>query len=152
MIHHDLLIIGGGASGVMAAIVAKDFGMDVAIVEGNDRICKKVLATGNGRCNISNNTIFEPFNAYHSENDKFYCDTLSNFTVEDTKSLFLSLGLPFVELENGKMYPQSLQASSVIDIFRIAVEEKQIPLYLNCKVNNIAKSKNFTISTNNEDF
>lgn len=49
MIHHDLLIIGGGASGVMAAIVAKDFGMDVAIVEGNDRICKKVLATGNGR-------------------------------------------------------------------------------------------------------
>ena len=98
MIHHDLLIIGGGASGVMAAIVAKDFGMDVAIVEGNDRICKKVLATGNGRCNISNNTIFEPFNAYHSENDKFYCDTLSNFTVEDTKCLFLSLGLPFVEL------------------------------------------------------
>ncbi|MBE6072433.1 MAG: NAD(P)/FAD-dependent oxidoreductase [Clostridium butyricum] len=152
MIYHDLIIVGGGASGVMAAIVAKDFGLDVAIIEGNDRICKKVLATGNGRCNISNNTISSPFDTFHSENDRFYLDTLNRFTIEDTKSLFLSLGLPFTELENGKMYPQSLQASSVIDIFRISIEERQIPIYSNCKVNNISKNKNFTISTNNEDF
>lgn len=152
MIYHDLIVVGGGASGVMAAIVAKDFGLDVAIVEGNDRICKKVLATGNGRCNISNNKISPPFDTFHSENDKFYLDTLNRFTIEDTKSLFLSLGLPFTKLENGKMYPQSLQASSVIDIFRISIEERKIPIYLNCKVNNISKNKNFTISTNNEDF
>ena len=57
MIYHDLIIIGGGASGLMAAIVAKDFGIDVAIIEGNDRIGKKILVTGNGRCNITNNNI-----------------------------------------------------------------------------------------------
>ena len=54
MIYHDCLIIGGGASGIMAALVAKDLGKDVAIIEGTDRIGKKILTTGNGRCNISN--------------------------------------------------------------------------------------------------
>ena len=66
MIYHDLIIVGGGASGLMAAITAKDFGIDVAIVEGTDRIGKKIFATGNGRCNISNNSINLPFNNFHS--------------------------------------------------------------------------------------
>ena len=52
--HHDLIIVGGGASGLIAAITAKDFGIDVAIVEGSDRIGKKILTTGNGRCNVLN--------------------------------------------------------------------------------------------------
>ncbi|NRX46112.1 NAD(P)/FAD-dependent oxidoreductase [Clostridium beijerinckii] len=52
MIYHDLMIVGGGASGLMAAIIAKDFGLDVAIIESNDRIGKKILVTGNGRCII----------------------------------------------------------------------------------------------------
>ena len=49
MIYHDLIVVGGGASGMIAAIAAKDFGLDVAIVEGTDRIGKKILTTGNGR-------------------------------------------------------------------------------------------------------
>lgn len=57
MIYHDLMIVGGGASGLMAAIIAKDFGLDVAIIESNDRIGKKILVTGNGRCNITNKNI-----------------------------------------------------------------------------------------------
>lgn len=61
MIYHDLIVLGGGASGLIAAITAKDLGMDVAIVEGTDRIGKKLLTTGNGRCNISNSSIKPPF-------------------------------------------------------------------------------------------
>ena len=61
MIYHDLIVVGGGASGLTAAIIAKDFGIDVAIVEGTDRIGKKILTTGNGRCNISNNRISYPY-------------------------------------------------------------------------------------------
>lgn len=152
MVYHDLIIIGGGASGLMAAVVAKDLGLDVAIVEGNDRIGKKILATGNGRCNISNRNIQFPFNTHHSENNGFYIDTLSKFSVEDTKNFFLSLGLPFTELQNGKRYPKSLQSSSVVDVFRMALEERQIPLYTNCKVNSISKKKNFILSTNNDEF
>lgn len=152
MIYHDVIIVGGGASGIMAAIAAKDFGLDVAVIEGTDRICKKVLTTGNGRCNISNSNVHPPFKTYHSENSDFYYNTLNTFTLEDTKNFFFSLGLPFIELENGKLYPQSLQASSVIDIFRLALDEKQIPLYLNCKVNSIIKKKDFNIFTNNTEY
>ena len=129
MIYHDLIVVGGGASGLTAAIIAKDFGIDVAIVEGTDRIGKKILATGNGRYNISNSRIAYPYTTYHSENNDFFVEALNNLTVEDTKNLFLSLGLPLTELENGKMYPKSLQASSVVDIFRMALEDRQIPLY-----------------------
>ena len=151
MIHHDLIIVGGGASGLMAAITAKDFGLDVAILEGTDRIGKKILTTGNGRCNISNKTISFPFFSYHSENSGFFTKTLSNFTVEDTENFFLSLGLPIIELKNGKMYPKSLQASSVVDILRFAIEDRGIPLYTDCKVKDIHKGKSFKLSTSNED-
>ena len=152
MIHHDILVVGGGASGLIAAIMAKDSGKDVAIIEGTDRIGKKILSTGNGRCNISNLNISPPYTAYTSSNNDFFKECLDKFTIDDTKNFFLSLGLPIVELENGKLYPVSLQASSVIDIFRFALEEKEIPLYPNCKINSIHRDKNFKLSTSNEEF
>ncbi|WP_294351959.1 NAD(P)/FAD-dependent oxidoreductase [uncultured Clostridium sp.] len=153
MIHHDIIIIGGGASGLTAATIAKDLGKDVAIIEGTDRIGKKILTTGNGRCNISNSTIAFPYKTYHSTSDNnFFTTCLNNFSVEDSKNFFLSLGLPIIELEKGKLYPQSLQASSVVDIFRFAIEEKEIPLYTDCKIKTIHKKKNFILSTNNEEF
>lgn len=152
MIHHDIIIVGGGASGLMAAIIAKDLGKDVAIVEASDRIGKKILTTGNGRCNISNSNISFPYNCYNSENESFYNFCLDNFNIDDTQNFFLSLGLPFTELENGKLYPQSLQASSVVDIFRFALVEKDIPLYTSCKIKTIHKQKLFDLSTDNPEF
>ena len=67
---HSLIIVGGGAAGLTSALIAKDFGIDVAIIEGTDRIGKKILTTGNGRCNISNANINN--NRYHSENPYFF--------------------------------------------------------------------------------
>ncbi|WP_315071880.1 NAD(P)/FAD-dependent oxidoreductase [uncultured Clostridium sp.] len=152
MIYHDLIIAGGGASGLMAAIIAKDFGVDVAIVEGTDRIGKKILVTGNGRCNISNRNISYPYKCFHSDNNNFFQEVLDKFTVKDTESMFLSLGLPIIELDGGKMYPKSLQASSVIDILRMALDDRQIPLYTNCKIETIDKKKNFTLTTNSDEY
>lgn len=152
MIYHDIVVLGGGASGLTAAITAKDFGLDVAVIEGTDRIGKKILTTGNGRCNITNSLIGFPFSNYHSQNDGFFIKTLSKFSVEDTKAFFLNLGLPIIELEKGKNYPQSLQASSVVDILKISLEEREIPLYSSYKVKSIHKSKGkFVLSTGNED-
>lgn len=152
MIYHDVVILGGGASGLTAAITAKDFGLDVAIVEGTDRIGKKILTTGNGRCNITNSLINFPFSNFHSSNDGFFIKTLNKFSVEDTKAFFLNLGLPIIELEKGKNYPQSLQASSVVDILKMSLEEREIPLYNSYKVKSIHKSKGkFVLSTGNED-
>ena len=150
--HHDLIIVGGGASGLIAAITAKDFGIDVAIVEGSDRIGKKILTTGNGRCNISNNCIKPPFINYHSSNSNFKFEALEKLSLEDTKNFFLSLGLPIISLPSGKLYPQSLQASSVVDILKMSIEDRDIPLYTNCKIKDIHKGKKFKLSTNNEDF
>lgn len=149
--HHDLIIVGGGASGLVAAITAKDFGVDVAIVEGTDRVGKKILTTGNGRCNISNNCIKPPFINYHSSNSDFQFTALDKLSLEDTKNFFLSLGLPIVALPTGKLYPQSLQASSVVDILKMAIEDRNIPLYTNCKIKDIHKGKIFKLSTSNEE-
>lgn len=151
MIHHDLIIVGGGASGLMSAIVLKDLGIDVAILEGTDRVGKKILTTGNGRCNISNSTLKEPFLAYHSSNKDFYVDSLRKLPLDDTLNFFLSLGLPIIELEKGKLYPMSLQASSVVDLLRLSIEDRDIKLYTNCKVKTIHKTKNFKLSTNNDE-
>lgn len=152
MTYHDILIIGGGASGLMTAIIAKDLGKDVAIIEGTSRVGNKILTTGNGRCNISNKNISMPFDTYHSSNKNFYDFCLNNFTVDDMKNFFLSLGLPIVELEKGKLYPASLQASSVVDILRMRIEESDIPVYKDCKVKEITKGKNFKIITSNDEY
>lgn len=135
---HDLMIIGGGAAGLIAAITAKDRGIDVAILERNDRLGKKILSTGNGRCNITNENI--SMKAYHSENSNFSYNILKSFDYNATKDFFMSIGLPLLNLENGKVFPMSLQASSVLDIFRIAINEKNIPVYLNSKITEIIDS------------
>lgn len=103
--YHDIIVLGGGASGIIAAIIAKDRGLDVAIVEGNDRIGKKILSTGNGRCNITNKNV--SIKNYHSLNKNFFNYVLNKFSVENTIEFFYSLGLPLVELDHGKMYPMS---------------------------------------------
>jgi predicted Rossmann fold flavoprotein len=149
-LKHKLLIIGGGAAGLTAAITAKDMGIDTAIIEANERIGKKILTTGNGRCNISNESIDDMISGYpssflpmrfHSENKNFFMPVLKNFTVKDTINFFLMLGLPLTTLEEGKMYPLSLQASSVLDIFRMSLDERNIPLYSGYKVTDIKPIK-----------
>lgn len=143
---HEIIIIGGGASGIIASITAKDMGKDIAILEGSSRIGQKILTTGNGRCNITNRNITS--SRFHSKNPDFFNYALNNFTVEDTINFFYSLGLPLTTLEGDKMYPLSLQASSVLDVFRMALEDRNIPVYLNSKVKDIKKnSKGFKITT-----
>lgn len=151
MIFHETIIIGGGASGLMAAITAKNLGKDIAIIEGTSRIGNKILTTGNGRCNISNKNIKPPYNTYFSNNTGFFTHCLDNCSVNDMTNYFLSLGLPITELERGKLYPKSLQASSVVDLLKMNLEESNVPIYTDCKVKNIIKNKKFKIETNNEE-
>jgi predicted Rossmann fold flavoprotein len=149
-LKHDIIVVGGGASGIIAAITAKDLGKDVAILEGNDRIGKKILTTGNGRCNISNKCL--DYSRYHSTNGNFFNFTLDTFDYKETEMLFNSLGLPLITLDDNKMYPMSLQASSVLDILRNAISERGIPIYLDNKVNKVEKNdKLFKLTTFNDE-
>lgn len=145
--HHKLFIIGAGAAGLMAAITARDFGIDTAIVEGNDRIGKKILTTGNGRCNITNrSTTMESdetaalLRKYHSNQADFPLPVLQQFGVHHTIEFFNMLGLPLTDLEDGRMYPMSLQAGSVLDIFKLALEERNVPVYFKHKVLDVTVS------------
>lgn len=140
ILYHDILIVGGGASGITAAIAAKDLGGDAAILESNDRIGKKLLTTGNGRCNITNSCI--NYSRYHSENTDFMLPCLNKFNLKHTESFFNSLGLPIIASDDGKMYPMSFQASSVLDVLRFALEERDIPVYQNSTVKEISVVNN----------
>lgn len=153
MIKHDILILGGGASGVFLALLLADCGKDVAILEGKDRILKKLLTTGNGRCNITNAQVMENIpDRYTSANKDYRFSPLEIFPLEDTLGYFQSLGLSFTTLEEGKMYPLSLQSSSVVDLLRLALEERQVPVYLQEKVQSIVKKDQFLVTTSTERY
>ena len=153
MKKHDILIIGGGASGVMLALLLADHGKDVAILEAKDRILKKLLTTGNGRCNITNELVMENIKDNYSSNNQHYdYKPLHTFTLLDTLNYFKTLGLSFTTLEDHKMYPLSLQSSSVVDILRLSLEEKKVPVYLNQKVKSIQKNSGFQLRTVDETY
>ncbi|MCU0105487.1 NAD(P)/FAD-dependent oxidoreductase [Acholeplasma vituli] len=107
-----VIIIGGGASGLIAAIAAKRHGADVTIIERNIKLGKKILATGNGRCNFTN-VDAEPI---HYNNPTFVKSVFEQFSPQDTLLFFKSLGItPKIE-DLGKTYPLSEQASSITDV------------------------------------
>ncbi len=154
MKKHQILIIGGGASGVYLSLLLADYGLDVAIVEGKDRILKKLLVTGNGRCNITNEKVMEEIPLkYQSHNKSYDFSPLQTYTLDDTLSYFKSLGLHFTTLDDHKMYPASLQASAVVDLLRLSLEEKGVSVYLNEKVTSLMKKEDdFILKTTTETF
>ncbi len=118
---YDTAIIGGGAAGLAAAIFAAERGKSAILLERLPRVGKKILATGNGRCNISNRHIAPE--RYHGKHKGFSKYALSLFSASDTEAFFARIGLPLIEGENGKLYPQSLQAASVLDLLRLAAKK-----------------------------
>lgn len=133
-------IIGGGASGMMAALTAAQSGAKVTILEKNDRIGKKILATGNGKCNFSNLS-FSNF-CYYS-NDKPAAEKIfENLTPVETVSLFEKLGMRVKE-KNGFLYPASEQAATLLDILRFALEDAGVKVVCNADAVRIDYLKNF---------
>jgi predicted Rossmann fold flavoprotein len=109
-----LAIIGAGASGLVAAIEAARRGFHVAIYEKNVKIGRKILATGNGRCNISNQNIST--SNYHGTTPAFVNSALARFGTKKCIEYFSELGLEMIEGENGRLYPMNQQSSSVVDM------------------------------------
>ncbi|MDD3403266.1 MAG: NAD(P)/FAD-dependent oxidoreductase [Hespellia sp.] len=143
-------IIGAGASGMMAAISARNHGAEVMLFEHNDRVGKKILSTGNGRCNFTN--IDQKPEYYRSDNPGFANAVLSQFSVSDTISFFLKLGV-YSKNKNGYLYPNSEQASSVLDVLRFELERLQISIYTNTVITSVCKTKKgFQLQTPQKTF
>lgn len=132
-------IIGGGASGMAAALAAaENENTQVILFERQARLGRKLAATGNGRCNLTN------LNAhglcYHGEDGAFAQCAMEAFDVEQTLQWFRSLGLFTVAEASGRVYPYSDQANSVVDVLRFALEKKNIQLELGFEVTKLRRN------------
>ena len=130
---------------MMASLTAaEDKSRRVILLERQQRVGRKLLATGNGRCNLTN-TGAAPSN-YHSENPGFADFALGSFTPQDTLDFFLSLGLVTVTEYGGRVYPLSNSANSVVDVLRFALEEAGVELKSACAAKELRREKSgFTV-------
>ncbi|NLJ88477.1 MAG: NAD(P)/FAD-dependent oxidoreductase [Epulopiscium sp.] len=134
-----VIIIGGGASGLMASIAAQINGAQVVILERMNRVGKKILATGNGRCNLSNVNL--DINNYHSSYIKFVNGIINRFTVEQTLDFFNQMGIEYKVEDKGKVYPLTEQASSVLDVLRYEIKRLGIEEVCEAEVVKIKNDK-----------
>ncbi len=147
---YDVAIIGAGASGLCTAVSLKmqDRSLEVVVLEQLDRVGKKLITTGNGRCNITNANI--ELSRYHGENKEFARFALERFDRVYTESFLAELGIVFTFDEEGRAYPYSLQASSVVDAFRFAADSLGVETRLQEKVEDIEKTKEgYRVKTQN---
>lgn len=141
----DVAVIGGGASGMAAAIFAKRTFAEsslksgsVVVFEQNDRVGKKLLMTGNGRCNLTN--LDTDLNHYHGNDVRFAKGALLRYPPVKVMSFFEELGVVCTVEENQKVYPMSLHAASVLDSLRLSINEHGIQVRTGSKVIGIKKT------------
>lgn len=144
MKSYDLIVVGGCSSGIVAAINAKRRypEMKVAILEKLPRIGKKLLATGNGKCNLTNETATE----HDYVGKEFTSFAFEKYSPENIKDFFASLGLLCYTDSCGRVYPESNTASSVVDALRFELERLNIEVYCDTAVTDIKHKKDFTIN------
>jgi len=145
-------IIGSGASGMAAALrAAENPDCQVLLLERQARVGRKLQATGNGRCNLTNLHALE--GGYHGDNPAFSRFALEQLGPEKTLEWFLGLGLLTVAEPSGRVYPFSDQANSVVDVLRFALEKPNITLKTGCEVQRVRReAEGFRVETDGEAF
>ena len=134
-----IIVVGGGASGLVAAITAaEDKSNRVLLLEGQQRVGRKLLATGNGRCNLTNTLPYDGH--YHGKAPSFASFALQRFPAEETVAFFQKLGLLTVEEYGGRVYPLSDSANSVVDILRFACVRSGAEIRTSCRVTKILRN------------
>ncbi len=140
-------IIGAGASGVFAALILKQNYIDTTVIERNANALKKIYATGNGRCNFTNRNV--SYKNYHGENPKFTISAIKKFDNYDVIEFFNDMGIPEVELENGKIFPKSLQASSIVKQMMCLANHLEVEFIYDSFVDDVRKNGNvFEVKSN----
>lgn len=147
MENFDVIVVGAGASGCISSIFAKEKYENVLIIDKQNKLAKKILVTGNGRCNLSNINVNSK--CYNQNIDKY----LNEFNVKDTLAFFNKIGLEYYSDDEGRIYPISNSAKSVVDVLTNKIEQLGIKYNLNTEVKNISKTKNkYIIETTDEVF
>ncbi len=146
MNNENMIIIGAGAAGLCAAITSARAGQSVVLLEQNNKIGKKILVSGNGKCNIDNKYI--NLNRFHGQNPNFIEEVLEGYGFKAVEKFFTSIGLELVEGKEGKMFPMSLQASSVVELLEYEAKRVGVQIICDCTVTSIERKNNtFTVET-----
>lgn len=147
-----IVIIGGGASGMFAAIAAAttDATAQVSILEKKEKPGKKILSTGNGRCNLTNE--YMELSCFRSDTPDVIAPILEQFTEKDTIDFFENLGV-LVKSRNGYIYPRSDQASTILEMLQMRLHQLGVQVHTEVAVKDIMKrKKDFQILTSKGTF
>lgn len=135
--EYDVIVIGGGPSGLMAAIAAGEKGPKVLLIDKGDKLGRKLAISGGGRCNVTNRLPIEEIIKHLPGNGKFLYSAFSIFSNEDIISFFEKLGIALKEEDHGRMFPVSNKAQSVVDALLNQLETLHVKVYQNSPVKNI---------------
>ena len=141
-------VIGGGPAGMTAAISAALSGAKTILFEKNDRAGKKLLLTGNGRCNLTNHdlSLFH----FHGDSPSFAEAALAAFKLGKTLEFFRRIGLEFAEEEDGKIFPAGFQASGVLDVLRFEMERLGVSVIPNTGIQSISLKDGFILKARDQ--
>ena len=131
---NKVIIVGGGAAGMMAAISASKEGKKVCILEKNEKLGKKLFITGKGRCNITNACPADEFLTHVVTNPRFLYSTFSQFNNEDMMDYLEEIGLPIKTERGQRVFPQSDRSSDVIDALKIQCKKGGVQIYYHTEV------------------
>lgn len=145
--NYEVIVIGAGASGLTAAIAAARQGSSVLVIERKEKAGKKIMATGNGKCNFTN--MLQKPECYRSEDNEFVMKVLSQFDLNATLEFFKELGI-YPKSRDGYLYPNSEQASSVVEVLLMECERLKITIHYKETVKAIIKP-DYTIMTEREE-
>jgi len=141
-----MIIIGGGAAGLCAAILIGRAGKKVTLLEQNKSVGKKILVSGNGKCNITNKHIGTE--RFHGNEPAFIHAVLKGYDFQTVSDFFHSIGLELVEGKEGKIFPMSFQAASVVDLLEFEAKRVGVEIVCECKVTRVTKKETgFSLET-----
>lgn len=149
MRSYDIVVIGAGASGIMAAITAARLNKKVVLVEHLERIGKKILSTGNGKCNYTNRKQGDSF--YRGKNPAFVVPVFEQFGFEQTIEFFKEIGI-YPKEKNGYFYPYSEQAAAVVEVLKFELNRLGVTILTEADLNSITPKNGYVIRTTKGDF
>jgi len=134
---YDVIVIGGGPSGLMAAIAAGEKGAKVLLIDKGDKLGRKLAISGGGRCNVTNRLPIEEIIKHLPGNGKFLYSAFSIFSNEDIIKFFEKLGIELKEEDHGRMFPVSNKAQSVVDALLNQLEKLRVSIFKNSPVEDL---------------
>lgn len=150
-LNKNINIIGAGASGLISSILLAKKGFNVTVFEKNSKVGRKILATGNGRCNISNKDL--SLNNFFSSQKNFPIYAVEQFNYRVFENFFNNIGLTLIQENGTKIYPMSLQASSVTDILYNEAKQNGVKFIFDCFIQDIQYiDKKYEIGIENKKY